>query len=512
VRLIHSGQLTAAVKLDRQFAITSVRGIFGGKAAQERKQTIDDIMSILSVPERQLLELELEQLSQNGHGSTSVNGNIADLSMSWEHVRTPLSKGISSSKSTISSHPINLHELVVPPISQRSGAPRFGGPIPRKVSASSAFMATRNMFDTMAKQTTSQLPLLPTPTTPVMSSIQAPATGYLPSQLSSGSKRKDPVSLLDTMGSATKAPNAFYQPASISAGIKRAASEPEPEEHPAVERATPKADMSTSSALNIISTMITEAPDPDAAVQVDADVDVDVNADNADVDDDADANADADVEMSQKEDTPEKPTHTDQVPVVEDPPEQQEFSVSVFRSRRPRLSVGTENPSPKAHSPDAPPGAFEQEVESDNGGAHEPTSGAMSLEELRSSPKQSRKTRGASTSRRGRAPPLTKEPSLSLSVPGAFIPDEEDDVVPPLPATPATRRQTRKSRSKVEENASKETAPRQPRRSSRLSIVSSAGESSPEPPSPERRTRSKPVTRQSTSSTPARPSRSRKQR
>ena len=99
--------------------------------------------------ERQLLEIELEQMSQSTDTSTFLNGNsITDLSMSWEYVRSPVSKDSNPATSS-NTRPNNLPGGPES-ISRRSGAPRFGGAVSRKPSASSAFTAVREMFDSIS--------------------------------------------------------------------------------------------------------------------------------------------------------------------------------------------------------------------------------------------------------------------------------------------------------------------------------------------------------------------------
>ncbi|KAI0087361.1 nuclear pore complex assembly-domain-containing protein [Irpex rosettiformis] len=480
-RLIHSGQLAAAVKLDRQFAITSVRGTFGGKAAQERRQTIDEILSVMPASEKQLLELELEQTSQTADATAFLNGSITDLSMSWEHVRSPQSKGPSSSKPT----PVKATDRAEPiilPIPERSGAPRFGGPIPSKPSQSSSFAAARNVFDTIAKSSSPQgRPLVQSDTAPLISSIEAPVIGQLSSKLITGSKGKEPVSLLDTRGSAQTARNAFFHPSPSPLGKKRKS----PEDTAPVEPPLHPADISTTSAMDV-SAILNEPADTDA-------------------------------EMHHSEDGDSEKVHVQEETKSEED-SAPEYTTSVFDSRLGR-SLGNGNRTiTKASSPEVLPGAFEPESEHDD--VHDESApGAMLLEELEAPPRPPPRRKTTPPPRRVRAPRLAKEASLTHSVPGAFIPDadEEADHVPPLPPpTPATRRQTRKVRTKAEEDVRKESAPRLTRRSSRLSVVSasSAGSPSPEPPSPERRTsaRAKSTRLAASGSTSTRTPRSRKQR
>lgn len=489
---------------------------------QDRKQTIEEILSVMPAAERQLLELELEQISQNTDTSL-LNGNVADLSMSWEHIRAPQANGIKPPNNT----PLkvtNRAEPLIPPIPERSGAPRFGGPIqPPMPSPSNAFTAARNIFDKLAKQSPSQTrPLVPSDTAPVIASIQAPATGYLASEVDvaaspspKSAKRKEPVSLFDTVGSAKRVPNAFFQPSPVSAGTKRKspdvttpmkqtpAKRTPARQTPQKQIAQDDYDVSTTSAMDV-SAMLNEVAEPDVEMH----------------DSEGERNQDILAQLDEEE----KPAQEEE--------EAPEFSVSVFSSRRPRRSLANDDAiQPKAPSPEVLPGAFEPEPEADDNEVRqdEPAAaGAMVLEELESPPRPPPKRKASPPPRRARAPRLAKEPSLTQSLPGAFIHDhdaEEDDHVPPLPPpTPATRRQTRRraSNAKVEEDTRKEpaaaapTPARRTRRSSRLSVASSAGSSSPEPPSPEKRTSTRTsakITRQaSANSISTRSTRARKQR
>ena len=87
LRLIQAGQLAAAVKLDRQLAISNIRGKnteVARKAIQERQHLMDDILASMPAAEREVLEEELEYLNPALGGTVQValNGSSGDLVMS----------------------------------------------------------------------------------------------------------------------------------------------------------------------------------------------------------------------------------------------------------------------------------------------------------------------------------------------------------------------------------------------------------------------------------------------
>ncbi|KAG8678014.1 hypothetical protein FRC09_020192, partial [Ceratobasidium sp. 395] len=94
VRLIHSGHYSEAIQLDRQFANA---GTFTGPAVKDasarRKETLEELMGVIPVVQRRVLEMEMEEQEAEArkgkgpliHGYTNGQTN-GDLAMSWEHV------------------------------------------------------------------------------------------------------------------------------------------------------------------------------------------------------------------------------------------------------------------------------------------------------------------------------------------------------------------------------------------------------------------------------------------
>ncbi|KZT03770.1 uncharacterized protein LAESUDRAFT_761621 [Laetiporus sulphureus 93-53] len=135
LRLVQAGEFAAAVKLDRQ--LSSHSALYPSEANKiavaERRKIMDEIMAALPASERQLLEIELEQLAL-GKG-TGMSGpvlttswkeriaNDSELSMSWE------SAGASRSVAPPPSAPLH-REPAFFTVTEPSGALRFGGPLP----------------------------------------------------------------------------------------------------------------------------------------------------------------------------------------------------------------------------------------------------------------------------------------------------------------------------------------------------------------------------------------------
>ncbi|KAH9939469.1 nuclear pore complex assembly-domain-containing protein [Amylocystis lapponica] len=150
----------AALKLDRQFPAVH-RSSDAQRAAQERKVLLEEFMAVMPRAERELLDLELEQ----GTPQPARSPQPAAANQ-----RPPAAR---------------LTMPPLPAIAQRSGAPRFGGPVPAPSDA---------------------LPLVPT-----AHSRPAPPP-FRPNGAHTQAGASRPVSLFDVAGSANQAPNAFYKP------------------------------------------------------------------------------------------------------------------------------------------------------------------------------------------------------------------------------------------------------------------------------------------------------------
>ncbi|EUC53780.1 protein transporter SEC24 [Rhizoctonia solani AG-3 Rhs1AP] len=94
VRLIHSGHYSEAIQLDRQFANAgTATGPAVKEAAARRKETLEELMGVIPVVQRRVLEMGIEEQEAearkgkgpliHGYANGQTNG---DLATSWEHV------------------------------------------------------------------------------------------------------------------------------------------------------------------------------------------------------------------------------------------------------------------------------------------------------------------------------------------------------------------------------------------------------------------------------------------
>ena len=462
VRLIQSGRLSEAVRLDRQISITPIRGTYSNKlndqarkVAADRKQIIEEIMAVMPPVERQLLEAELDQMPQSSE-SVSAASKATD-------VRSPKANGKETSTAKRGSPRKSvLNDAPLLPIPQRSGAPRFGGPI--ATNAPTSFAAVRSMFDSIsagrpAPEQQQPKPLTSEDTDPIIDSRDAPSVGIVPgnsdetveSISAKGTKsktaapRKGPVSLFDTRGSANRAPNAFFKPPS-SQGPSTGSKRPRPEEVSPRRPPANTGDVSNGSALDV-SEMLHEPADDDIGMQ----------------------SSEANVSPLITQPLSSKSRKSDGG-----------YSASVFsHTGAPRATSSAIRKAPSATP--APPGAFGSD--NDEPVEREERTSARTQPEESIPPSVSRASPRKQPSRLTRT--LSSKDDLSRSVPGAFV-DEEEDQVPPLPqASTSTIRQSRRSSraSKIVDDTKPKS--RATRRSSRLMVSGSERGSSPEPPSPE---------------------------
>ncbi|KAG8682478.1 hypothetical protein FRC11_014826, partial [Ceratobasidium sp. 423] len=113
VRLIHSGHYSEAIQLDRQFANAgTATGPAVKEAAARRKETLEELMAVIPVVQRRVLEMGIEEQEAEArkgkgpliHGYTNGQTN-GDLTMSWEHINGSSSMMLDS---TMQSPPRNL--------------------------------------------------------------------------------------------------------------------------------------------------------------------------------------------------------------------------------------------------------------------------------------------------------------------------------------------------------------------------------------------------------------------
>ncbi|KAL6302993.1 nuclear pore complex assembly-domain-containing protein [Sparassis latifolia] len=502
LRLVQSGQFAAAIVLDRRFSNVSGSGGVGDRserAAHERRQMMDELMTLMPAAERLLLELELEQLAQ-GKGEPSLSASCSaspwttrasDLNMSWENVRAPLAANGASISAGAKTARV---DSPLPPIPRRSGAPRFGMSVPAHQAVPDDDMLPPLIPTTQAPHIPTSISAPPKP--PIFHSTFAPrkslgstpfaglssqpfAAGqpFSPLQNSRGpALQARPGSLFELAGSANQKPNAFYQPPPPATGKRPFGQDaPRPAVPPPPRSAPQKAVTPTQ-------------PDEDVTME-----------------------------------PGEPPEHVGNGSArageqhADGERVSAEFSVSVFsRPLPPDTLADDEKPRPaqpelrQKSTSLMPPGAFlpdSDESESERlptpvVPAPAPTHARRRKPEPRTPSPPSAHTRSA---RRG----------LRRSIPGALMPDdgddeeeEEEDTVPPLPPTTA-RRPTRRARarSSVESVDSQDDEPPTParlRRSSRLSAAP-AHEEEEVPATPAKTRRQS--TRPSTGTTPAKTAR-----
>ncbi|KAI0918790.1 hypothetical protein AcW1_009485 [Taiwanofungus camphoratus] len=485
LRLIQGGQYAVAIKMDHQFAARSRPGDRSSKAALERKQMMDDIMTTMPEAERRLLEVELEHLAQ-GKGSLSLSasgsgqsrsskvGNISDLGTSLESVRTPPMVNGPASSAAANRVPAPFVEAQIPAIPQRSGAPRFGGPAPNSVTevpiprrnvpraqalvpASNTTIPTSALFSKSAGGTALAGP------SRFQTSLANHSMQSGPSTLSNNSRTG---SLFDVTGSANQVPNAFYKPPA-TAGVKRAWGQEIPRESVNSRHPVPEKIMSPTS----LSSGIT----------------------------DDDVNMHSDEEL--RENGHAETSRTDQSQTDESGVSA-EFSISVFSP--PAENISKPHPARLRTETKMPPGAFFPESDGEN--ETQRPSRASRREQPSVQPQRSPSPPHPQT-RALRTLKAVKERDFGRSLPGSLMDEDEEedeDVVAPLPPAPPVRRIARKSRSTRGggQDDMQNVEPVRPRRSTRLSTVSSVGSSSPEPASPQKPSAKSRSARKSTAAAP----------
>jgi hypothetical protein len=454
VRLIQSGHYATAIKLDRQFALAATKATAKmRKAIEDRRRMMDEILATMPVVEKNMLELELEQLAQgkslssiaaSGSGESFSSIGTTDLGMSWEQISPPRPAA-------------NTNGSVPPPRSRLYEQPRFGGspinPLPDRtvaplsgvgplfarpimngsaplvpishggVDASTSQSRPPMFISSIAQPLASSLssphnPLRPPASSAGPSGLKYPPARAVPGLFTTAAPTvTNPSSLFNSVGSANLSRNAFYEPP-VTNGVKRPFAQDET--HPMPKSATPRVDR----------------------------------------DDDINMHSDDDLVRSRHADGP-RTNGTDTVPSVP-------FSIFSQSTKSSRPVVRTENQIKM------PPGAFIEDSEEEK----EPERTTQHGGRQRTPPRASRPQQ---PSRAPRSQKLAEETDLGRSLPGTLILEEEEDVAP-LPVSTIGKRPSRKGRtsraSSYDEDAGES---KQPRRSSRLMTAHSATSLSPEP-------------------------------
>lgn len=125
VRLIQLGRYIETIRMDREFSSSKVGA--NARQAQDRSKMVQDLYDALPAIERVYIDAELvaEPLPhvssarhQKPSGQKSPPGEDVDMTQSWDEIRS------SELQAPASKVPLSR------PISERAGAPRFGGPAP----------------------------------------------------------------------------------------------------------------------------------------------------------------------------------------------------------------------------------------------------------------------------------------------------------------------------------------------------------------------------------------------
>ncbi|KAG6830108.1 hypothetical protein H0H92_002157 [Tricholoma furcatifolium] len=461
VRLIQSGKYAEAVKLDHEFASSTLHE---SKAdAEPRRKMVKELYDALPLPERTLLDAELDRITRGKNPAPTVNGvpkpkpkprpsspiKEVNMSDSWEEIPRPsqpsgiLANGHVPARAA-PSLPAPLSNSLLGFSSSRNGAP----PILPVSTVTASAHRPRPSFPLSSSLTssTSRQPVLFPPSTPTSTKngIRPPASV------------SQPLGESTSFTPASRKANAFYQPppANPPQGVKRPF----------------------------------ESRDADA----DADVDVDVDVDGEDEDMDteqADEHGDEDnnQEVTRDADQQERETQEPEW-------EQRELGFSVFgnSTQPPKSSKSTAAPRSQpqlsqvpSNERRVPPGAFASDDEAEHEVEHEPSpppaktraSTRSSKASTRSAAAKETETTGAPEPKRAKRSEHPKSKPRQ-SVPGALVnsddddgeDEEEEDDVAPLPSPPR-RGAARKAREMTPSSdvGDDEAGGQTRRRSSRLS-------------------------------------------
>ncbi|TFK72079.1 hypothetical protein BDN72DRAFT_895067 [Pluteus cervinus] len=383
VRLIQGGRYVDAIKMDRKYTASTVRDTNTEPRSQERTAMVQELLPSLPRPERVLLEADLDLISEGKStilpisptsAGTKNPPTLEDISMSqsWEEIRVP--QDILSASITKAS--------IAPTVSERAGAPRFGGPIPASINVANTSLSasisqppivpaagvTSTASGPRKSLPLQSLPMVPTvPSTMVATPGRTPLShtasqfllGHSPATSSSftlgGTKSAQPPSIPLPLGSrpfesALSKANAFYTPPNAkSSGSKSAFSIP-------IQANAPSATFRWSDR------RISGVSDPVDDVDVDLDVDGDAQMDTS-LGEGGGTEQDDEGEGREEEEVPQlhfsvfgngNGTITPSI--------SEAAFVSDRISTRPRLSLSTSGPrASEGSGKRVPPGAFHAE-------------------------------------------------------------------------------------------------------------------------------------------------------
>ncbi|KIK39649.1 hypothetical protein CY34DRAFT_808052 [Suillus luteus UH-Slu-Lm8-n1] len=451
VRLVQSGEYLAAIQLDRQFSAVGSAGTEVVKAGRERKKIMDDILGNMTLVERKMAEVLLNQSSTLSPAPApqvakpappKPRAPLGDLSMSWEEIPSASSlNGTSPSRTSSLTPRIPEKHANSSSYGRFEPKPSLAGPMPGSLFSSPSQKP-------LAASPFSQLPLRKPVAAPPVPLVGPSGIKFAHSTALSKAtyaSNMPTTSLFEKTGSAKQAPNAFYKPPPASTGTSGA---------------LPTEDVPTRPHSGVADDISMEYDDDNAFI----------------IHEDGDASS-----------------------LLSDMDDEPDLGFSVFGNKsspeqRTRAPVSKQAGNKKR----APPGAFydEDEDESDVGSprksAFPSQLGARRPQPRARTPSPRRKT--ASSSKNN-----LKGPVLVQTIPGSLLDDEEDqdeDDIAPLPPL-RTARKPRTGTTTKAKPAKDEKTPA--RRSSRLSTASSLPSISPEPsPPPVKASKTRKSTRTST--------------
>ena len=413
---------------------------------------MDEIATAMPSVERNLLHIELEQLALGKPSSStfttgvSIDSSANDLGVSWEHIPPRTPRPVPNGRVPVSEIRTQQQSLFrESPIPERSTLRRFGltetlsG---RPDTGPEAAKARHTAFVSPMIQSTPHFSPLLDSSRFYPSSSSGPSgfrftgtpTRLGPGPLAAHSSTPTGMTTLDNPAtSANFTRNAFYEPP-VTNGVKRPFGQDEP---------------------RLASTIpIPPSPPPPQSPGYDDDVDMHFEEDSS---------LHADNPINGTENTEPAPTT--------------ELPFSIFtqtgKDTAPRQLRRTETRTKM------PPGAFS--LDSDEEGIAERTRRRKDRTRV-SPPAQKTQPSRSSKSRKS-----AKEATVSRTIPGALIAEEEDDEevdhIGPLPSSTQSKKPARKGKSsRTSSVASDLGESKAPRRSSRLMNAPSTASSSPEPP------------------------------
>ena len=449
VRLIHGGRYNEAIKLDRQFVSTTPPKNL--KVIHDRTKMVHDVYAALPSVERALLDLELDPSSPSKpqlvpkrvslEKRKTIPQEESPLSQSWEDVRMPdalvnKSTPLREVRASISTTPLT-----------RFGGPSLKNPMAApilpvntsKVASSSALTPRKNLPLVSSVLGSSQTR---TSMSGVGTRMLFNGSAAIASPASGNKFPKATTTSLHGPGdgfvSATRQPNAFYQPpATRTNGVKRPFEE---------------------------TTQSPERPN--------------ISANDADVV----------MAIELESNRPKSPFTGSQKGEQKDKAQEAEnvLQFSVFSKGREDHS-SPEPPSRRKHIPKSPPGSY---VSEDDDAMDEDNDEQRKITKSnRSRPTRSSKPQAISKPPAKKARQV-KDQGIKMSIPGSLMDEdeleEEEDYVAPLRAPSPPKRAVRKARSSASVVSVEDEGIQTRRRSSRLSTTGtthgSAHSGSPEPP------------------------------